>query len=116
MASPARAFPGSSEESAAVRESVERSAEGGTTMRSSILFCLTILLGSLFVPAAVAQTGAEVSLKEKAERARTLFKKRSDSEAATLARQVFAQEPDGRAADELRVLLCKARAAGADVG
>jgi len=61
---------------------------------------------------AISATGQD----EDAERARTLFKKRSYSEAATLARQVFAQQPLGRNSDDLRVLLCKAKAAGKDVG
>jgi TonB family protein len=53
---------------------------------------------------------------ETADRARTLFKKHKYSEAAALARQVFAQQPDGRDSDDLRVLLCKAKAAGKDLG
>jgi TonB family protein len=53
---------------------------------------------------------------ETADQARALFKKRNYSEAAALARQVFARQPDGRASDDLRVLLCKAKAAGKDVG
>ena len=56
------------------------------------------------------------SVAENAERARALFKKRSYAEAAALSRQVFAQEPHGRAADDLRVLLCEAKAAGKAVG
>lgn len=74
-------------------------------LRSSIP-CLILLLGAM--PAA--------SQDETAERARALFKKRSYSEAATLARQVFAQQPAGRAADDLRILLCKAKRDGKDVG
>ena len=54
--------------------------------------------------------------QDEADRARTLFKKRSYSEAAALARQVFAQQPHGRVSDRLRVLLCEAKRAGADVG
>jgi TonB family protein len=75
-----------------------------TTMRSSILG-LILLLGA-----------TSAAAEDAAEQARTLFKKRSYPQAAALARQVFAQQPDGRAADDLRVLLCKAKAAGADVG
>jgi TonB family protein len=74
-------------------------------MRSSIL-CLIMLLG------AMSAAGQD----ETAEQARSLFKKRKYSEAAALARQVFAQQPEGRASDDLRVLLCKAKAAGKDVG
>jgi TonB family protein len=73
--------------------------------RSSIV-CLIMLLG------AMSAAGQD----ETAERARTLFKKRKYSEAAALARQVFAQQPEGRASDDLRFLLCKAKAAGKDVG
>lgn len=56
------------------------------------------------------------SLKQKARQAEALFKQRNYPEAAALARQVFLQEPDSRASDKLRILLCQARSIGADVG
>lgn len=73
-------------------------------MRSSLV-CLILLLGA-----------TSAAAQDEAEQARTLFKKRKYSEAAALARQVFARQPDGRASDDLRFLLCEAKAAGKDVG
>jgi TonB family protein len=73
-----------------------------------------ILLGAM--PAVCPAAQAQGSTAEMAKQARALFKQQKYSEAATLARQVFAQEPDGRRSDALRVLLCEARTAGADVG
>lgn len=82
-------------------------------MRPFIL-SLTVLLAT--IPAAAAADAEGGTLAEKTERARTLFKKSRYSEAAALAREVFVQQRDGRASDELRVLLCKAKTAGKDVG
>lgn len=77
-------------------------------MRTRLVFALSL------VPSILA--AGDGSLTETAEQARTLFKKGRYSEAAALARQVFVQQHDGRAADEVRVLLCKAKTAGEDVG
>ena len=79
-------------------------------MMRPYIFLLIMLLG--VAGAADAGDGALT----KTEQARTLFKKRRYSEAAALARQVFVQQPDGSTSDELRVLLCKAKVAGENVG
>jgi hypothetical protein len=73
-----------------------------------------LLLASSFA-GSTAQT-AEDTLPAKAEQARVLFMEHRDSEAALLARQILLQKPEGRRSNELRILLCKAKAAGADVG
>lgn len=77
-------------------------------VRSFILSSLILLMG--------ASAYGEESLKEKARQARDLFKKKSYPEAAALARQVLLQEPEGRASDKLRVMLCEAKRAGEQVG
>jgi len=56
------------------------------------------------------------TLRDKAKQAQDLFKQPNYPEAAALARQVFLQEPESRASDKLRILLCRARSTGADVG
>lgn len=91
-------------------------------MRFHVHYFVLLLLASSFAGSAVqvddlaAGHDVEGSLTEKAERARALFKNHSYSEASVLARQVLLQKPDGRRSDELRVLLCKAKSNGEDVG
>jgi TonB family protein len=91
-------------------------------MRLPVL-SLILLAGVLQLANSAAQAkdlaagqGAEASLSETAERARALFKDNNYPEAALLARKVLLQKPEGRRSNELRVLLCEAKAAGKDVG
>ena len=78
-----------------------------------ILSLLALELASAF---AAAPPQEKSTLKEKAKQAQALFKQHRYPEAAALARQVFLQEPDSRASEKLRILLCQARSIGADVG